>query len=116
VLEALVDVVTDVLEADSCSVLVWDDSRERLIPGATRGFKPETVAQMPHAPGEGITTRVASGDSSLHLEVVLRSLVDVAKEVMNANTISVTIWDPQRQQLATAASHRYRPESLARAS
>jgi GAF domain-containing protein/anti-sigma regulatory factor (Ser/Thr protein kinase) len=59
VLQALVDVATDVLEADMCSVLVWDDRHEKLIPGATRGFRPETVAQMSHAPGEGITTRVA---------------------------------------------------------
>src|SRR5262249_24198751 len=59
VLEALVDVATDVLEADACSVLVWDDNRERLIPGATRGFRPETVTLMSHTPGEGITTRVA---------------------------------------------------------
>jgi len=211
VLEALVDVATDVLEADACSVLVWDDNRERLIPGATRGFRPETVTLMSHTPGEGITTRVAlsgqpiavedamhdprvthrmtdaegirsllhvpikvhgevfgvfgvnyreprdlSGDeqrvllalaqraglaienaqlyteserrrhdlealyradeilhSSLHLEDVLRSLVDVATDVMNADRVSVTIWDPQRQQLTTAASHGYRAESLA---
>ncbi len=59
VLQALVDVGTDVLEADSCSVLVWDERHERLVPGATRGFRPENVAQMSHAPGEGITGRVA---------------------------------------------------------
>jgi GAF domain-containing protein len=59
VLQALVDVATDVLEADMTSVLVWDERHERLIPGATRGFRPEIVAQMSHAPGEGITTRVA---------------------------------------------------------
>src|SRR5207302_8122116 len=56
-------VASDVLEADMTSVLVWDERHEKLIPGATRGFMPETVAQMAHAPGEGITTRVAlSGD------------------------------------------------------
>jgi signal transduction histidine kinase len=59
VLQALVDVGIEVLEADSCSVLVWDERGERLVPGATRGFRPENVAQMSHAPGEGITGRVA---------------------------------------------------------
>lgn len=59
VLQALVDVAADVLEADMTSVLVWDEAHEHLVPGATRGFRPEVVAQMSHAPGEGITTRVA---------------------------------------------------------
>jgi GAF domain-containing protein len=59
VLHALVDVGIDALEADTCSVLVWDEHHARLIPGATRGFRPESVAQMSHAPGEGITGLVA---------------------------------------------------------
>jgi len=210
VLQALVDVATDVLEADMCSVLVWDERHERLIPGATRGFRPEVVAQMSHAPGEGITSRVAmtgqpiavedaindprvahritdaegirsllhvpikvngevfgvfgvnyrqprelSGaeervllalahraavaienarlyteseqrlhelealyraDETLHrslrLNDVLRSLVDVATEVLRADRTSVHIWDPQRQELAVAASNGYSPESV----
>ena len=53
-LEALVDVAADVLQADMTSVLVWDERHERLVPGATRGFRPEVVAQMTHAPGEGM--------------------------------------------------------------
>jgi GAF domain-containing protein len=211
VLQALVDVATDVLEADTCSVLVWDQRHERLVPGATRGFRPESVAQMSHAPGEGITTRVAlSGQpiavedamndprvahritdaedirsllhvpikvngevfgvfgvnyrqpreltgeeervllalahraalaienaqlyteserrrhelealyradetlySSLRLDDVLRSLVDVATDVMNADRISVSIWDAEHRQLVTAAAHGFSPESTA---
>jgi len=68
VLQALVDVGTDVLEADSCSVLVWDEQHERLVPGATRGFLPENVAQMSHAPGEGITGRVAQSGRPISVE------------------------------------------------
>jgi nitrate/nitrite-specific signal transduction histidine kinase len=60
VLQALVDVAADVLQADMTSVLVWDEQHERLVPGATRGFRPETVARMQHARGEGITTIVAT--------------------------------------------------------
>jgi GAF domain-containing protein len=210
VLHALVDVASDVLKADMCSVLVWDERHERLVPGATRGFRPESVAQMSHARAEGITTRVASsgqpiavedamndprvahritdpdgiqsllhvpikvngevfgvfgvnyrepraltGDeervllalahraavaienaqiyaeserrrnelealyradeslhSSLRLESVLQALVAVATDVMHADRISVTVWDPGHKQLMTAAVHGYRPESI----
>jgi len=59
VLQGLVDVASEVLKADMTSVLVWDERHERLVPGATRGFRPEVVAQMAHAPGEGVTTIVA---------------------------------------------------------
>jgi signal transduction histidine kinase len=50
------------------SVLVWDERHEKLIPGATRGFRPEVVAQMSHAPGEGITTRVALSGEPIAVE------------------------------------------------
>jgi GAF domain-containing protein/anti-sigma regulatory factor (Ser/Thr protein kinase) len=59
VLQALVDVASDVLRADMTSVLVWDEHHEMLVPGATRGFQPEVVAKMAHRPGEGVTTIVA---------------------------------------------------------
>ena len=59
VLQTLVDLATDALQADKTSVLVWDDQHARLVPGATRGFRPESVAQMSHAPGEGVTSVVA---------------------------------------------------------
>src|SRR4029077_17114741 len=36
-----------------------DEHHTRLVPGATRGFRPERVAKMSHAPGEGITGLVA---------------------------------------------------------
>ncbi|MBV9326388.1 MAG: GAF domain-containing sensor histidine kinase [Chloroflexi bacterium] len=71
VLQSLVDVGIEVLEADSCSVLVWDEHHERLVPGATRGFRPENVAQMSHAPGEGITGRVAQSGRPISVEDAL---------------------------------------------
>src|SRR5207244_13549504 len=49
---------------------------------------------------------------SLRLNDVLRSLVDVASEVLLAERTSVHIWDPQRQQLTVAASNGYSPESV----
>lgn len=59
VLQALVDLATDVLGADKTSMLVWNKERTHLVPGATRGFAPENVAKMKHAPGDGITALVA---------------------------------------------------------
>jgi two-component system nitrate/nitrite sensor histidine kinase NarX len=59
VLRALVDLATEIFEADKTSVLVWDERHERLVPGATRGFRPESVGRMSHALGTGITGQVA---------------------------------------------------------
>jgi PAS domain S-box-containing protein len=59
ILQGLVDVATEILRADKTSVLIWDEKRDRLVPGATRGFRPESIARMSHALGEGITGRVA---------------------------------------------------------
>ncbi len=84
VLQALVDVGIDVLEADSCSVLVWDERHERLVPGATRGFQPESVAQMSHAPGEGITGRVALSGRPISVA-----------DVLNDSRVAHHITDPE---------------------
>jgi GAF domain-containing protein len=68
VLQALVDVASDVLESDASTVMVWDEAHERMIAGATRGFQPEVVAQMRYALGEGITGRVAATGESIVVE------------------------------------------------
>ena len=71
VLQALVNLATDILEADKTSVLVWDARHERLIPGATRGFRPESVALMSYALGEGIAGQVALTSQPIAVENVL---------------------------------------------
>jgi nitrate/nitrite-specific signal transduction histidine kinase len=174
VLEALVDVASEVLEADMCSVLIWDQRHERLVPGATRGFKQGDIPQLAidwllqvpiRVNGEvfgvfGINyrePRAMSGDEervllalahraavaienaqlyaeserrrhelealyrvdetlhrSLRLEDVLRSLVDVATDVMNADYVCVTIWDAQRQRATVAAERGSGVESQTR--
>jgi signal transduction histidine kinase len=68
VLDALVDVAAQVLEADKASVMVWDEPRERLVVGAVRGFNPEVVAQMVHRPGDGITSWVATTGQPVAIE------------------------------------------------
>ena len=59
VLQALVEVATDLLGADKTAVMVWDELHERLHARAARGFSPATLARMVHGPGEGVTWRVA---------------------------------------------------------
>ena len=56
VLQALVDIAVNILQADKSSLSVWDDDRrERLVVRAARGFRPEALAQMTVAPGDGTT-------------------------------------------------------------
>jgi signal transduction histidine kinase len=59
VLQALVDVATDLLGADKSAVMVWDEAHQRLQARAGRGFRQTTLARMVHGPGEGVTWRVA---------------------------------------------------------
>jgi signal transduction histidine kinase len=59
VLQALVDIAADILQADKSSLMVWDDRRERLVVRVAHGFDPKTMAQMTFAMGEGSAGRVA---------------------------------------------------------
>jgi signal transduction histidine kinase len=59
VLQALVGVATDILEADKSLVLVWDAKHQRLVVGAARGFAAEAIPLLVFAPGEGISGRAA---------------------------------------------------------
>jgi signal transduction histidine kinase len=59
VLQALVDVATDILAADKTAVMVWDERRTRLEARAGRGFSPEILARMVQHPGVGVTWIVA---------------------------------------------------------
>jgi PAS domain S-box-containing protein len=68
VLRGLVDVATELLSADKTTVMVWDERHARLVPGATRGFRAETVARLSVAPGEGITGRVAITNRPIAVE------------------------------------------------
>jgi signal transduction histidine kinase len=59
VLQALVDIAMDILQADKSSLMVWDEQREKLSVQASHGFRPETLAQMHFAPDEGTAGHVA---------------------------------------------------------
>jgi GAF domain-containing protein/HAMP domain-containing protein len=58
VLQALVDIAVDILQADKSSVLVWDEERERLVMRVARGFAPRVLHQLNFARGAGITGHV----------------------------------------------------------
>ncbi len=60
VLQALVDIAVDSLQADKSSVLVWEEERERLEMRVARGFGREAMARLIFARGEGITGQVVS--------------------------------------------------------
>jgi signal transduction histidine kinase len=59
VLQAIVNVSVDILNADKSTVLAWEDSTGRLVVRASKGFSPETVQQMRFSPGEGLIGQVA---------------------------------------------------------
>jgi len=58
VLQALVDIAVDILQADKSSVWVWDAERERLVIKVARGFDAQTLTQLTFTSGQGITGRV----------------------------------------------------------
>jgi signal transduction histidine kinase len=66
VLQALVDVAVDILQADKSSLMVWDEEHKKLVVRAARGFSPQTISQMTFAPGEGTVGQVAvSGQAAV---------------------------------------------------
>jgi ligand-binding sensor domain-containing protein/signal transduction histidine kinase len=79
VLQALVDIAVDILQADKGSLLVWEDNKEHLLIRASHGFNPSTFANLKIRPGMGIAGKVAvSGkpvsveDTTMNPEVTLQ--------------------------------------------
>jgi GAF domain-containing protein len=82
VLDALVGVAIDVMGSDKCSVMLWDERKQRLEVATSRGFHPDTIARMSWPPGYGVASHVlVSGEPAIvpdtHLdERVVRSVAD----------------------------------------
>jgi GAF domain-containing protein len=53
VLQALVDIGVDILRADKSSLVVWDETQQRLVARVVRGFTPETKALLSFSREEG---------------------------------------------------------------
>ncbi len=68
VLQTLVDVAVELLQADKSSLMVWDAQQEKLVVRAAHGFSPETMARMSFALGEGIVGRVAASGEPMVVE------------------------------------------------
>lgn len=63
VLQALVEIAVDRLQADKSAVLAWDDRRERLVIRVARNFSAQAISQITFAPGEGFAGQVmATGE------------------------------------------------------
>jgi ligand-binding sensor domain-containing protein/signal transduction histidine kinase len=60
VFQTLVDVAVDMLHADRSVVFAWDESKNKVVPRVSHGFKPETLKVMEYAQGEGIVGQVFS--------------------------------------------------------
>jgi ligand-binding sensor domain-containing protein/signal transduction histidine kinase len=66
VLQALVDVTVDILQADKSAVFAWDEQRERLVVRVARGFSREGMTGLSFAQGEGAVGCVAaSGEPAI---------------------------------------------------
>ncbi len=71
VLETLVDVAVNMLQADKSSLLVWNAQQERLVVRAARGFRPETLAQMVFSKEEGTVGQVVADGEPIIVEDAL---------------------------------------------
>ncbi|HNT75527.1 MAG TPA: GAF domain-containing sensor histidine kinase [Anaerolineae bacterium] len=60
VLQALVDVAVDILQADKSALLIWDADHRWLRPSAARGFMPETLDKMRFTADSGLVGHVAT--------------------------------------------------------
>ncbi len=71
VLQTLVDIAVEILQADKSSILVWDEARENLIVRTARGFSSETLAKMVFTPDMGVIGIVASTGDPVIVEDTL---------------------------------------------
>ena len=68
VLQALVNIAVDLLDADKSAVVAWDDRRERLVIRVARNFSAEAISQLTFAPGEGYVGQVMAAGGPVMVE------------------------------------------------
>jgi signal transduction histidine kinase len=93
VLQSLADVAVDILEADKSSLFVWDDRREQLEVGASRGFRPETIEQISLSSSEVFLGRVAVKNELVVIEDA-RSDSRLAKKLVESEGIHSLVLVP----------------------
>jgi signal transduction histidine kinase len=83
VLQTLVRIAVEILNADKCSLLLWDEQGEKLTVRAANGFQEQTLAQMTFALGEGTVGIVATTGETVIVEDtkddprVLKRIIDL---------------------------------------
>ena len=55
VLDLVVRVAVETVQAEGCYILLWDEDEERLVLPAVEGFSPESVGQVTYRQGEGLS-------------------------------------------------------------
>ena len=68
VLQALVNIAVDLLDADKSAVVAWDDRRERLVIRVARNFSADAISQLTFAPGEGYVGQVMAAGGPVMVE------------------------------------------------
>ena len=71
VLQALVDITVDILQADKSAVMIWDAGQEKLVMQIARGFSPEAMAQLSFDWGEGVIGQTAASGEPVIVENAL---------------------------------------------
>jgi nitrate/nitrite-specific signal transduction histidine kinase len=71
VLQALVDVAVDLMQADKSSLLIWDEAHQHLVLGASRGFSEEIIDEFDFIVGEGLIGQVAATGETAIVEDTL---------------------------------------------
>jgi signal transduction histidine kinase len=97
VLQALVGIATDILQADKSVVLLWDSRHQQLVVGAARGIAAEALPLLAFMPGEGISGRTAADGKPIVVHDVVSDpripsrLASVVKAETMRSQVSVPI-------------------------
>ncbi len=84
VLQSLVDLAVDILQADKSALLVWNEAHTHIIPRASRGFQPKTLEKMVFRPDIGLVGHVA-----------MRSEPVIVQDTTNDNRVDWNITYPE---------------------
>lgn len=83
-LKALVDVAVDIIGTDKSALLVLDVKRNRLVVGASRGFRSEAFSGMSFGVGDGVVgTVISTGEPA------------VVEDILNEQRVNVRVTQPE---------------------
>lgn len=88
VLQELVDVAVDILQADKSAVLTWDEDAEKLVMSVARGFKEESIKGLSFAKDEGITGHVLTSGQLVTVEDAVN---DPRREAERPETVEIVL-------------------------